>query len=437
MILFRVTPLWRGMLVLAILVGSTVSACGTKTHEADPTPSASAPLPTVTVPFELPITIAIAGRFGDQMLAVLDEQIATFEAANPDVKVEVIQTPRQREQLVTQLEKEGSTLDVYMLDDTWLAGLAAGNWLAPLDEYINAQNIEMDAFLPATVKASILNEQIIALPWTAGGGLLYYRKDLLDKHNYAPPTTWTDLQQIALDVKGKEAIPYGFVWQGAAYESLTCNTLEYVWAYGGDVLDKQGNSVFNSPQTQAALQQMSDLVASGTSPPEIVTYNETATLNTFQEGKSVFMRNWSYAWAILDADDSPLAGQVGIAPLPTSCLLGRHLALSTHSLHPEQALRFMAFLVSYDQQVDLAKNTGQPPALEIAYHDADLLTARPYFKDLYSALLVARPRPRVAAYPQVSEAIYTEINKMLAGEQGVEGTSAAIQRHIEAILHER
>lgn len=420
--------------MLAFLVGGAVGGCGTKPHEA--TSSPSAPLPTVTVPFELPITIAIAGRFGNQMLAVLDEQIATFETANPDVKVEVIQTPRHREQLVTQLEEEGSNLDVLMVEDTWLAELAAGNWLAPLDEYINAQNVEMDAFLPATVKASTLDEQIIALPWTAGGGLLYYRKDLLDKHNYAPPTTWTDLQKIALDVKGKEAIPYGFVWQGAAYESLTCNTLEYVWAYGGDVLDEQGNSVFNSPQTQAALQQMSELVTSGTSPPEIVTYNETVTLNTFQEGESIFMRSWSYAWAVLNADDSPLAGQVGIAPLPTSCLLGRHLALSTHSQHPEQALRFMAFLASYDQQVALAKHTGQPPALESAYHDADLLTARPYFKDLYSALLVARPRPRVATYPQVSEAIYTEITKMLSGEQDVEKTTAAIQRRLEAILHE-
>ncbi|MTW19629.1 extracellular solute-binding protein [Allochromatium palmeri] len=70
--------------------------------------------------------------------------------------------------------------------------------------------------------------------------LLYYRKDLLDKHGFAPPETWADLERIARVILEREADPQlaGFVWQGSAYEGLTCNALEWIDSYrGGTIID--------------------------------------------------------------------------------------------------------------------------------------------------------------------------------------------------------
>jgi multiple sugar transport system substrate-binding protein len=429
------------MVVLLVLIGSTVAACGPPATVTSPAPAG--PTPSVTVPFELPIIIDVLGRFDDGTLAVLDKQIAAFEAANPDVKVEIITKPGSlsqqpsaslREQYAAILDNEDTRVDILLLDDTWLVEFTTNGGLTPLDGYASADGVGLEGFFPAAMEASTIHDQLMALPWTVDGGLLYYRADLLDRHNYALPETWPDVQRVALGIQSGEVLPQGFVWQGAAYESLTCNTLEHVWASGGQVLDEGGRVAFDSPQTRAALQQMADLVTSGASPQEIATYREQTALAAFQAGDAALMRNWSYAWAILNGDDSPLAGRVGVAPLPATCLTGQSLALSAYSLHPEQAFRFMAFLVGYDQQVQLALAAGPFPAVETVYRDPALGDDAPFYAALEAALSDARPRPRSVAYQDLSAAIYGEVNKMLAGEQDVAATAANAQRGIESAV---
>ena len=426
---------WIAVPILIILAGSIAAACSPAKPSAPPV--ITGPTPTVTVPFDMPVTISISGRFGEQALAVLDTQIARFEAANPDIKVEVIRasssSEQRRQEFITSLENADTGIDVYLLHDTWLTEFAANGWLLPLGNYASSWGIGLDDYLPSTVEASTVDGQLWALPWTADGGMLYYRQDLLDRQGYTPPTTWADLQSIALELQAKEKLPYGFVWQGAANESLTCNTLEFVWAFGGEVLDGAGNVTFDSPETRAALQQMSDLVTSGASPPDITSFNESKALSTFQLGQAVFMRNWSFAWAQINETDAPVAGQVGLAPLPTSCLFGQSLGLSVHSSYSEQAFDFMAFLASYEQQLQLLGQGGQLPALEAVYQDAEVLAESPFTRDLHAALSITRARPQSQAYPQLSEAIYTEVAKLLQGRQTVTTTAANAQDRIEAI----
>jgi multiple sugar transport system substrate-binding protein len=424
------------MVLLLAVICVFAAACGGP--EPDAPPTASGPTPTVTAPPGLPVTISIAGSFDDRELNLLDDQIAAFEALNPDVRVEVVRARKnseaRRQAFAALLEQGDSTRDIYVLDTTWLAPFAAADWLAPLDGLAGSHAVEVDGFLPATVHASSFNGQLMALPWTADAGLLYYRKDLLEKHGYEPPDTWAELQRIALELKGEESVSHGFVWQGAAYGTLTCNALEHVWAYGGDVLDEQGNVVFDSVETRPALQQMVDLISSGASPADVTAFNEGATLRAFQSDGAVFMRNGSFAWDRLQGDDSAVAGLVGIAPLPASCLGGESLALSAYSRHPDETFRFMAFLAAYEQQREMAHRGVHAPALETVYAAAELLSAAPNYTALHTALSGATPLPETLAHTDISEAIYSEVNRMLAGEQDAATTAANIQRRIEAVL---
>lgn len=431
--MLRSTVLLRTLVWLGLLTGCTLVAC--RPILEAPSPSAAAP--TVTVPFELPITIALSGSLDDPTLRVLDEQIAAFETTNPDIRVEVVKPPKSAgtgpEAFVAELQQGDTSRDILLLNPAWLARLAATGGLRPLDQYIRAYHLDTTSFFPAIIQANTLDGQIFALPWTIDGGLWYYRRDLLEKYGHQPPSTWDDLPFLIRNLRAQEEQTAGYVWQADGYETLTCNVLEFIWAYGGEVID-QGNIVFDSPATRTALRQMAELIASGVSPGEVTTYQETATLALFQSGKAAVMRNWSYAWDRLNRPDSPVAGRVGMAPLPASCLGGSSLALSAFSQHPEQAFRFVAFLVSYESQAQLALQETQPPALESVYADPLLLEADPSLQALHAALSATRPRPQTSLYPELSAIIYTEVHKLLTQQQGVETTAETIQRRLSELL---
>ena len=102
-------------ILLLALLGGNIAAC--RPAEVDPTPipsrvgTPSGPAPTVTVPVDLPVTIALTGWFDDQTLALLDQQIAEFEGANPDILVEVVHAPRSAPERRDEIAASTSTGD--------------------------------------------------------------------------------------------------------------------------------------------------------------------------------------------------------------------------------------------------------------------------------------------------------------------------------------
>ena len=428
----------RIAILLALLIYCVPVACQPRAPRT--IPLEGRPAPTVTVPSDLPTVVALAGRFEPEGLAVLDEQVAVFEATQADTWVEIVrldkQADRRQKQIAARLGKEDSTVDMYVLDPTWPARFATGGGLAALDRLLKFEGVATDTFLPGAIEASTVNGELLALPLTADGGFLYYRRDLLDKYGYEPPRSWTDLQQIALEIQEREQLPEGFVWPGIAAEDLTCVTLEFVWSFGGDVLDSAGQVAFDSPQTRAALQQMVDLVETGASPQDVNLYDDTRALNAFRDQGAVFMRGWYSAWESLNDASSPVAGKVGLAPLPASCLGGQGIALSSFSLYPDKALHLMASLAAYEPQVQMALAVSQPPALDSAYQDSRVLASAPILQDVRAGLAVGRARPSVPEYTQVSEAIYSQVHAMLSGELQVDDTAGQIQALLEAILEQ-
>src|SRR4030081_3646540 len=162
------------------------------------------------------------------------------------------------------------------------------------------------------------------MPFFSDFGMLYYRTDLLQKYGFTKaPLTWDELGMMAQKIVDGEkcANPNfaGMVFQGKAYEGLTCDALEWIASSGGGtIVDASTTKVtVNNPQAVAILNTIKGWI--GTVVPRGVTsYGEEEARTAFGGGNAAFMRNWPYAYAPSQAADSVIKGKFDIAPLPAN-----------------------------------------------------------------------------------------------------------------------
>jgi trehalose/maltose transport system substrate-binding protein len=234
-------------------------------------------------------------------------------------QINLISTPNsttERLALYQQLLAAGaSDIDVFQIDVIWPGIL--GSHFIDLKPYANG--IEQESF-STIIENNTVDGQLVAMPWFIDAGLLFYRKDLLAKHGAQPPQTWRELTETAKKIQDAERAAgndkiWGFVWQGRAYEGLTCNALEWVASYnGGMIVDKNGVTI-NNPQAITAIDDAAGWVKT-ISPEGVLNYAEEETRGVFQSGNAVFMRNWPYAWSLAQGPESRIKDKVGVSALP-------------------------------------------------------------------------------------------------------------------------
>ena len=362
-------------------------------------------------------------------------------------QVKVVSTPNdsnERLALYQQLLAAGSDdIDVFQIDVVWPGILA--DHLIDLRPYAKGAETEHLGFL---VENDTIKGELKALPWFLDLGLLYYRTDLLEAHDALPPRTWTELTQTAERIqeaerkKGNTQL-WGYVWQGRAYEGLTCNALEWIASQnGGRIVEEDGAVTISNPQAVAAL----DLAASWVgriTPPGVLNYGEEDARGLFQSGNALFMRNWPYAWSLAQGSDSPVRGKVAIAPLPASAdgqssaaLGGWQLAVSRYSKNPDAAASLALYLTGAAEQKRRAIEGSFNPTRQALYRDPDVIAANPLFGQLAPILnsAVARPsRTLGPSYNRVSAEFWQAAHAVLAGEEKAKPALDHLQMRLERL----
>lgn len=337
-------------------------------------------------------------------------------------------------------------IDIYQIDVIW-PGLLARHFI-DLREYIPAEVV--DAHYPSMVANNTVDGRLVGMPWYTDVGLLYYREDLLEKHGFAVPSDWSELADIALAVQlaereAGEAGIWGYVFQGAPYEGLTCNVLEWVSSYGGGtVVDEAGNITINNPLAIVAISRAASWVGS-IAPERVAHFREEDARILFQQGNAVFMRNWPYAWSLLNGDDSPVKGKVGVAPLPkggpsgqsAATLGGWQLAVSRYSQHPAEAADLVRYLTSAEVQRERAVGASYAPTIAALYEDQEVLDASPLFSKLSGILEHAVARPTASTgedYMAVSTRLWEAVNYVLLGATTTRESLAQLEEQLRLIL---
>ena len=334
-------------------------------------------------------------------------------------------------------------LDVVNLDVVW-PGIVARH-LVDLRPYTRGAERE---HYPALIANDTVDGRLVALPGFTDAGLLYYRRDLLARHGIAPPETWAAMAAAAQTIVAAERAAgntglLGYVFQGKAYEGLTCNALEWIASYGGgSIVDAGGRITVDNPAAAQALRTAAGWVGT-IAPLGVLNYAEEDARGVFQSGRAVFMRNWPYAWSLAQAADSPVRGRVGVAPLPrgeapggrhTATLGGWHYGVSRYSRHPDVAADLVLYLTSRAVQKERAIAASFNPTRPDLYRDPEVLAANPHLAPLAEVLADALPRPSAVTrdtYPEVSQLFRDAVHEVLSGRRDAADALQRLQARLE------
>lgn len=370
--------------------------------------------------------------------------IDRFEAENPGIRVvdEYLpaSTDQQHQFYVTQLSAKSSDFDVFALDVIWTPEFAGAGWLMPLDGLFD--DAVLTDFLPGPLEANTVDGTLFAAPWYVDGGVLFYRTDLLEKYDLAPPETLDELIAAVRRVQqgeGNESL-HGFIWQGKQYEGLVCTVLEFIHGNGGRILDG-GVPALGRPAATQAVAALRGLIESGVSPSLVTNADEEVTRNIFGAGRAIFMRNWPYAWTIFQREESAIRGRVGVLPMPrlggersASTLGGWQLGINQHTEHPEEAKRFIRYMMQPEVQEELAIAGGFKPSRRSVYERPKLAEAQPFIVELRTILERTVPRPVTPYYARITQVLQTEFSAVVAGIRPAPEAMQRADREIERVL---
>jgi trehalose/maltose transport system substrate-binding protein len=393
-----------------------------------------------------PVTLTILGltlEAGTQ----LKEDVLNEYTQKTGVAVEFVPTlGNSAEQLGLirkLLDTHAPRPDVLLIDLIWPATLK--NHLLDLTPHLSS---ESRSHLPPLLSSAVFDDRVLALPFYMNAGALYYRSDLLKKYGYArPPQTWDDLKRVALRIqRGERALGkkgfWGYVWQGASYEGLTCNALEWQASFGGGhLIESDGSIAVNNPSTITAMKTAAGWIGS-ISPPSVAAYMESDSQNVFRSGNAAFMRYWTSGFRATAAVMQP--GSIAMAPLPAGpkgraqTVGGFHLAVSRYSAHPREAIALVQHLTSAGVQMRRAISRGFLPTYEHVYKrpefQREFTAVRPVLDVLPGTMVL---RPAMAAgdkYGDISKAYHRAVNEILIGKVTAEAALPALETALRRVM---
>lgn len=407
-------------------------------------------------------TTQLTFAFADDESGAIQGLIDAFNSGNESgIEVSWTKAPENTDEFFRFLASDfmagADDVDFFGSDVIWTAELASRNWIVDLSQRIY-RDIDTGALLPAALNSVYHRNRLWAVPWYTDAGMLFYRRDLLEEAGLEPPETWDDLASAARTVMDANGIANGFVLQGARYEGGVTNCLEFIWSAGGRAWTPQTETagafgmsvadpnviVLNSRDSIAGLAKARELVDSGIVPAEVTTFNERDALEVFATGDAVFMRNWPFAYGLLDTEEfGPVTqDQVGVARIPTlspgrpsySCLGGWNLAMNARTRSQDAVWEFIRYALEPEQQRALAETGGFLPVRAELYEDEELREAVPVVALGEAAVQSARSRPVSTIYSLLSIRLAVMFNRILTGEVPAEEAVRQTERELRNIV---
>lgn len=216
--------------------------------------------------------------------------------------------------------------DVFHFGGGSIGELADAGYIEPLNDYLS-QWADWSQY-PDSVKLGVTYKgQVWAIPYGLDMRWLYFRKDDLQKAGL--PADWQpanvqgilDAATAVKQANESNVLPYA-LYAGPAGSSGTADHafVPLLWAYGGDLQDKDGKWIGDSPATRKVMAYYATAYGNGLVPKEILTTTKPWTAMREKLGNGqlalLFEGGWVYGgWA--KADKAATEQNVGYVLHPT------------------------------------------------------------------------------------------------------------------------
>jgi multiple sugar transport system substrate-binding protein len=374
---------------------------------------------------------------------VVGELVKDFEKQNPGIHVDVQNIPwtAAHEKLLTAFAADGLP-DVCQLGNTWIPEFAALDTLEPLQPYVErSQVVDPKDYFPGIWDTSVIDGQLVGIPWYVDTRLLFYRKDMLREAGVKTlPTTWAEWDQAMAAVK-KHVGPdrYAILMPINEFEQQLSLGLQFDDSLLRDH-DNYGN--FRSPGFRKALAFYANMFEQGWAPK----MSETQISNVWDEFfKGFYAFYISGPWNIREfrqREPANLKGQWGTMPLPgpdgpgAGIASGTSLVIFRSSGHKPAAWKLIEFLSRPEIQQRFHALIGDLPPRRSTWEYpslADDELARAFHEQLERV----KPTPKVLEWERIAQEMRLVTERVVRGGESQDKALEDLDRRVDEILAKR
>lgn len=324
-------------------------------------------------------TVTFSYLWGGAEAEALEVIIDNFNESQDDIEVVGVSSPDTQKQLTSMSSSNGS----FDISDNF--GNTVGSWaskgiIAPLDEYIESEGIDLDDFVPAAIDQMTYEDSVYALPIAVHSFQLLYNKTLLAEAGVAVPTTMDELATAVAALTKQDAD--GTITQlglGDANTSTTLTTLAY--AFGGTWDGDKGTEPTPTDEGNiAAMDWYLNNVVEPVGPDNLATFKAglgeyLSAQDSFYNGNVAMILDGE--WRAISAPKVAPALDWGVTAIPAvsdelagaTQVTASTLFIPSNSKHKDEAAAFLAYLVSDDAMVDFTLALGNLPSRTSLFDD--------------------------------------------------------------------
>ena len=305
-------------------------------------------------------TMQLQPKFTDYF----NQLITRFEAENPGVKVRWVDIPwaAMENKILTAVSAKTAP-DVVNLNPGFASQLASRNAWLELDNRV-PESVRQQ-YLPNIWKDSTLNGKSFGIPWYLTSRVTIYNKELLQKAGISqPPATYTELAQVAKQIKDKTG-KYAFFVTVVPEDSG--EVLESFVQMGVELVDAQGKAAFNTPKGKAAFQYWVDFYQQGLMPKEALTQGHRRAIELYQQGETALLSSGAEFMDTIAKNAPSIAKASATAPQMTGETGKKNVAVMNIVIprdtdNPDAALKFALFVTNSENQLAFAKAANVLPS---------------------------------------------------------------------------